>query len=138
MPICLNKMEIWKGPLISFVTCGSGAMLWIGIAGMGVAGMTTSIPGILTQEEPSLVGGTKGSKGFPEQTIFNLGLEPILPSSFEVFVSNRSLRFLLESLAGGLQVEEMNILDHHSWNVRVVFLSSKLHCLGSKTWDPVP
>ena len=100
---------------------------------MGVAEMTTRIPGILTREEPSSISGTKGSKGFLERTVFNLGLEPSLPSSFEMFVSNKSLRFHLESLSCGLQVEEMIILDHHSRNARMVFLSSKLHHPGRKT-----
>ncbi|KAJ8433885.1 hypothetical protein Cgig2_004607 [Carnegiea gigantea] len=36
------------------------------VAGKGIAEVPTSIPGILTREEPSSIAGTKGSTGFPE------------------------------------------------------------------------
>jgi len=43
-----------------------------------------------------------------------------------MFVSNKSLRFLLDSLVCVMHVEEMNILDHHSQNAGVYKNTSNL------------
>jgi len=60
--------------------------------------MVMFIPGIVTWEESSSIDGTEEPKGFPEQIIFNIGLEPIIPFSFKIFALDKSLCFLLESL----------------------------------------
>jgi len=61
--------------------------------------MITSILEILTREESCSTDRTQGSKGFLKLTILNLVLEPSLSSSFGMFISNKSLYFLVDSLA---------------------------------------